>query len=415
MERKIYSLNIHYRSQYTELCKICAKYDGDKSPARINRTKLRHSHPYTLFYSALFKNHRDTPIDLVEIGIFQGSSINMWRAFLPFANIYAYDNNLQLLQDFKLCMMDDDSKHITLDIIDVKDSHSIKSGLKKHNTLYDCIIDDSTHEFDDQINIITNAVHHLRPGGVLIIEDIFKKTLEERYNEALEPLMHHFQDAYFITLDHDRRNSEGWDNDKLLILVKAGAPPIFKTKQEIIIITPSYRPSNAQKLLDSIPFEHVRKWIIVYDGTHVQDGFYQFKEHPKIEEHVHQSTGISGNPQRNFAMDIVEKQYGDEAGLYVYFLDDDNLCHPDLNKLAGILDDGNIYTFNQEGKLRGNKIIVNEIDTAMFMVSLDICKGIRFIKDKYEADGHFIVDCFKRHPCRWIFVNNDLCFYNKLI
>jgi hypothetical protein len=415
MEKKIFSLNIHYRSQYTELCKICAKYDGDKSPMRANRSKTRHSHPYTIFYTSLFKNHRDKPIDLAEIGIFQGASINTWRTFMPSANIYAYDNSIHLLQDFKLCMMGDDSKHITLDIMDVKDENSIRSGLKKHNILYDCIIDDSTHEFDDQISIITNAVEDLKPGGVLIIEDIFKNTAEERYNEALKPLMHNFQDAYFLTLDHDRRNSEGWDNDKLLILVKAGAPPIFKTKQEIVIITPSYRPDNVARIIDTIPFEHVRKWVIVYDGNHVQQGFSQFGGHPKIEEHVHKSEGISGNPQRNHAMEIVEKQYGKEDSLYVYFLDDDNIIHPDFTRLARILDDGNIYTFNQTGRIKGNKMVVNHIDTAMFMVSLDMCKGIRFIKDKYESDGYFIVDCFKKHPDRWVFVNNDLCFYNHLL
>jgi SAM-dependent methyltransferase len=356
----------------------------------------------------------DKQIDLVEIGIFHGSSLNMWHKYLPKAKIFAYDNNIHLLQDFKLSMIGDDSDFITLDVMDVKDECSIRSGLKKHNRLYDCIIDDSTHEFVDQISIVKNAVDFLKPGGILIIEDIFKNIPEDKYTTALKPLMHNFQDSFFITLDHDRRNSEGWDNDKLLILVKAGAEPIFRTKQEIVIITPSYRTTNLRKLFDSIPFDHVRKWIIVYDGNHVQDGYSQFREHPKIEEHVHVSSGISGNPQRNFGLDIVEQQYGDDDCLYVYFLDDDNICHPDLKRLAGILDYGNIYTFNQEGRIMGNTIGVNKIDTAMFMVSVGICKRLRFIPDKYEADGHFIVDCLNNQPGRWIFVNNDLCFYNKI-
>ncbi len=36
------------------------------------------------------------------------------------------------------------------------------------------------------------------------------------------------------------------------------------------------------------------------------------------------------------------------------------------------------------------------------------------IHDKYEADGYYIQECYNNNKNEHIFVNNDLCYYNKL-
>ena len=38
-------------------------------------------------------------------------------------------------------------------------------------------------------------------------------------------------------------------------------------KKKIIIITPSYRVKNLNKILKSINFDHIYKWIIIYDKS----------------------------------------------------------------------------------------------------------------------------------------------------
>lgn len=57
---------------------------------------------------------------------------------------------------------------------------------------------------------------------------------------------------------------------------------------------------NIKELEKSIPFEIVSKWIIVYDGKHISNG-----------------NGISGNPQRNFALDLLHKRLGIGSGHFV--------------------------------------------------------------------------------------------------
>ena len=71
---------------------------------------------------------------------------------------------------------------------------------------------------------------------------------------------------------------------------------------KITIITPSYRIDNLYKIKESINFEYVHEWIIVYDGSKIITNPYLFKEDNKIKEYIYKCTGVSGNGQRNFAL-----------------------------------------------------------------------------------------------------------------
>jgi predicted O-methyltransferase YrrM len=104
--------------------------------------------------------------------------------------------------------------------MDVGEEESIRRGLGATGGDLDVILDDSSHGVDDQIRIIKQAIPFLRPGGVIIIEDIFRDTPEERYEEGLADVLDQFSMAMFVVTEHERRYSPGWNNDKLLFLVK---------------------------------------------------------------------------------------------------------------------------------------------------------------------------------------------------
>jgi hypothetical protein len=279
------------------------------------------------------------------------------------------------------------------------------------NVLYDIIIEDTTHQFEDQIRVIENTYQYLKPGGVMIIEDIFKSYNEKDYIDRLSPILEHFQDYYFIELDHVNRNSTGWNNDKLFVLIKGGGEPIFKNTNKITIITPSYRVDNLLQVKNSINFDYVNEWIIVYDGSKITDNpnLFQNQENNKIKEYVHKSNGISGNPQRNYALSNISN-----PDTLLYYLDDDNIVHPNLYKLLNIINDNNIYTFNQCNRIKGNNVKVGCIDTAMVIIPYKLCKNVKWILDKRQADGHYILECYQNNKNKHIFVDNDLCYYNKI-
>jgi len=190
-------------------------------------------------------------------------------------------------------------------------------------------------------------------------------------------------------------------------------------KIKVTLITPSIRPHNLLIIFNSINFDYIDEWIIVYDGKVLENNPLLFKEHTKISEYIYSDeNSMSGNAQRNYGIDVISNK-----STYLYFLDDDNIIHPDLYKLFDKLEANKIYTFNQRRPnniypfvdiLNGNNIEINYIDTAMFLIDYNLCKDIRWINNKYNADGYYMKECFKNNETTWIYVDDLLSFYNFL-
>ena len=192
-----------------------------------------------------------------------------------------------------------------------------------------------------------------------------------------------------------------------------------KNAKKITIITPSIRPENLEKIKNSINFEYINEWIIVYDGNKIINNPYLFKNENKISEYLHKNKkSIVGNSQRNFALENIKNK-----NTYLYFLDDDNIIHPELYNLFDCLEDNKIYTFNQKRpenifpykkELKGDKIEIFHIDTAMFLIDYNLCQNIKWYIDKYNADGFYIKECYDKNKDKWVFINNILSYYNIL-
>lgn len=174
------------------------------------------------------------------------------------------------------------------------------------------------------------------------------------------------------------------------------------------IITPCSRPENLMKISESIniPKENYR-WIVVFDlesppeKDFIPDNceIYTYKD----------TNSISGNGQRNFALDLVKEGY-------VYLNDDDTTIHPDLwENIKNLSED--FIVFKQEDKFGNVRLIGNvgicQIDSHNFVVSSNVTKNIRFILDKYDADGYFAIECFSKSNTK-ITLNKVLSTYNTL-
>jgi glycosyltransferase involved in cell wall biosynthesis len=188
-------------------------------------------------------------------------------------------------------------------------------------------------------------------------------------------------------------------------------------KKKITLITPSIRPENLLKIMDSIRFEYINKWIIVYDGSKIVENPKLFIN-DKIEEHIYKGDGISGNPQRNYALDLLK-----DTDTYLYYLDDDNIIHPELYNLLDNIEDDKMYTFDQQRPdnifpfktlLKGNDVTLFNIDTAMILIDYNLCKDIRWVADKYNADGLYITECYTKNKDKWIYIDKLMAYYNPV-
>jgi hypothetical protein len=199
----------------TELCMIGKKFQTDKSP--FNETM--HRHPYTPIYHLLFNSLRFKRINLAEIGILNNSSIKMWREYFPKAKIFGFEFFDKFIENAKK----DKLKNVFYKKINVCLNGNIKKTFKQCKLKFDIIIDDSTHTFDDQIRIIKETIGFIKPGGILVIEDIpvnNKKYSEELFHKNIKHLNKYFDFVNFFDCDHINKFSKGWNNDRLLILIR---------------------------------------------------------------------------------------------------------------------------------------------------------------------------------------------------
>ena len=178
---------------------------------------------------------------------------------------------------------------------------------------------------------------------------------------------------------------------------------------KLTIITPCCRPENLIKLKDSIEFNLIDKWIIVYDTSKNRTYTMQFQDHSKILELECNTLGAAGHPQRNYGISHVEDGY-------IYMLDDDNIVHPDFWKLCVTFEMPYFYTFNRVHKsiTYGCYLQTGRIDTAMFCVNKEHIRDIRWREDLYEADGHFIMDINKSNANLHKVINKTAAYYNFL-
>jgi len=167
-------------------------------------------------------HYKKKNINIAEFGVCENSSIRIWREYFKKADIYGFE----LRQDWIDKAKKENLKKVYYHKLDVRDEFTMNykfAQLKKQGIEFDIIIDDSSHDFIDQIKIVKTCFKYLKTGGHLIIEDI--RTYDENYSEEkfykeLKSLFKYFEYIKIIDSDHFNKFTEGYDNNRLIILVR---------------------------------------------------------------------------------------------------------------------------------------------------------------------------------------------------
>ena len=189
-------------------------------------------------------------------------------------------------------------------------------------------------------------------------------------------------------------------------------------EKKIIIITPASRIKNLKIIKKSINFDFIFKWIIVYDEHKIKKNFQYFEKNNQIVEftYLSKSNEVWGHGQRNFGLEHIKKEYSND-NIFVHFLDDDNVVHPNFYNLAKRFQKNYLYTFDQQRTryiLSGSNPKPHYIDTSMFVVDFGIVNEIRFTGDKHYGDGIYIEDCIKKNINSHVYIEETGCYYNYL-
>lgn len=119
---------------------------------------------YFKLYDRHFSKFRGRPITLIEIGVFHGGSLQMWKDYFgPEARIVGvdYDPRCLALAD----------EHVQV-IIGDQDDRTFLRALRQEIGTVDIVIDDGGHRMSQQIGTFDELWPAVAEGGVYLIEDL---------------------------------------------------------------------------------------------------------------------------------------------------------------------------------------------------------------------------------------------------
>jgi hypothetical protein len=163
------------------LSELALKYGSDKCPAIY--------HSYTPFYQELLDKRRLKVKKVLEIGVGfddgirkKAASLYMWRDYFPNATIYGCDILREVL------IQEDRIKTFYCDQKNVNDLEKLISWIGKD---FDLVVDDGSHETDDQICSAMQLLPVLSKNGIYVIEDVkdpaaIKKVFEKWQGFTIE-------------------------------------------------------------------------------------------------------------------------------------------------------------------------------------------------------------------------------------
>jgi SAM-dependent methyltransferase len=149
-------------------------------------------HNYIPTYENLFNDFKNKSIDFLEIGIYNGGSLKLWRDYFTHANITGID--IVYTETAKNTLA---NTNVNVYLSDSTDSNSDVLITKIQNTDFDIIIDDGCHSFESQYKTLQNYWKKLKNGGIYIIEDIEPRTL---YNSNFISMFKMISDFEIINL-----------------------------------------------------------------------------------------------------------------------------------------------------------------------------------------------------------------------
>jgi len=115
-------------------------------------------------YDKYFSKYRNTPVRILEIGVCDGGSLDLWRSYFgDDAIIFGIDIN-PAVRKFAC-------KNTTIIIVDQEDRETLEE-LFKDVEPFDIILDDGGHMPNQQKNSFEALFPLLHPNGVYLVEDI---------------------------------------------------------------------------------------------------------------------------------------------------------------------------------------------------------------------------------------------------
>ncbi|HEX7099657.1 MAG TPA: class I SAM-dependent methyltransferase [Acidimicrobiia bacterium] len=141
---------------------------------------------------------------VLEIGVLEGSSLALWQEWWPDAEIHGVDNHLRPEAPINAPRA----------VLHQADAYHADFCCNTFGADCDLIIDDGDHQLHSMVFVAAHYPQHLRPGGVLVIEDIPHESWIPKLEQATPPELR--DRTEYI----DRTTVEGTAPDSRLFVIR---------------------------------------------------------------------------------------------------------------------------------------------------------------------------------------------------
>ncbi len=198
--------------RYALLIAVCfagdvAGQSSDMSTlARLRTDKGPLHHGYTEIYEYLFSPLRGDSIRILEIGVAEGGSLELWEDYFRKASIFGLD-----IED----KSDLERPRVVTYVADQADRSALAGFVARHGGEFDVIIDDGGHSMEQQQVSLGFLFQFVKPGGYYVIEDVHSSFFEqygvdeEGRNTTFRMLINYFGNAE-VTSDYMFETEEGF-------------------------------------------------------------------------------------------------------------------------------------------------------------------------------------------------------------
>lgn len=155
---------------------------------------------YLVEYGRIFGEYRDKPVTLMEIGVQNGGSLEIWARY--FANA----------QKLVGCDINPDCARLEYEdpriavVVGDANSNTVQLIVLQHSPVFDVIIDDGSHSSSDIVKSFAMYFPHLADGGVFVAEDLHCSYWAEFEGGLFDP----FSSITFFKRLADIVNHEHW-------------------------------------------------------------------------------------------------------------------------------------------------------------------------------------------------------------
>jgi hypothetical protein len=141
----------------------------DQLGLRHGADKSSAGHGFTNIYERYTAGWRQQPVAVLEIGVWRGASLRMWRDYFPRGHIFGIDISADAAAQA--------SDRIEVFVGDQSDTDLLERVVR-HSGPLDLVIDDGGHRVEQQMPTLAFLWPHVKPGGMYVIEDTHTSYLE---------------------------------------------------------------------------------------------------------------------------------------------------------------------------------------------------------------------------------------------